>query len=107
MDPAATQYTRQVYSLLALISDIGGLFEIFVLIIGLVLVPLAEHAYYCNAISKLYVVEGQDTLRVNQTAGDCLDITDPMTGIQNQQYKPISLNVCQYVGYFIFNLTGL
>ena len=38
----ATQYEREVYNLVDLLGELGGVIEIFILILGVLLFPISE-----------------------------------------------------------------
>ena len=50
-------YSRSVYMILDLFGTIGGILEIFMFIVELVMGPISEHAFLCSAISTFYLVK--------------------------------------------------
>ena len=47
-------HTSQAYGVLDLISDLGGVIDLFIFLIGLFLYPVAEHSFNVKAINKLF-----------------------------------------------------
>ena len=50
-------YSRSVYMILDLFGTIGGILEIFMFVVELVMGPISEHAFICSAISTFYIVK--------------------------------------------------
>lgn len=50
-------YSRTVYNILDLFGTIGGILEIFMFVVELVMEPISEHAFFCSAISTLYIAK--------------------------------------------------
>ena len=50
-------YSRTVYNVLDLFGTIGGILEIFMFIVELVMEPISEHAFLCSAISTFYITK--------------------------------------------------
>ena len=50
-------YSRTVYNILDLFGTIGGILEIFMFVVELVMGPISEHAFLCSAISTFYIAK--------------------------------------------------
>jgi hypothetical protein len=50
-------YSRTVYNVLDLFGTIGGILEIFMFVVELVMEPISEHAFMCAAISSFYIIK--------------------------------------------------
>ena len=50
-------YSRTVYNVLDLFGTIGGILEIFMFVVELVMEPISEHAFMCAAISTFYIIK--------------------------------------------------
>jgi hypothetical protein len=55
-----SEYSRQIYSILDLLGDFGGVMEVFLLITEVLLKPVSEHSFLVKAISKLYLAQTKD-----------------------------------------------
>ena len=51
------QYQRVSYNLLGLIGDIGGVFELFVSVSGILFYSIAEHSFILSAMKKQFLVK--------------------------------------------------
>ena len=54
------KHKREVYSLLSLIGDLGGVLEIFVLLFIFIINPITDFSFKMKAIQKLYLVKTKD-----------------------------------------------
>jgi hypothetical protein len=54
-------HSKEVYTLIDCLGDLGGLIEIILSIAGLIVTPIAYHSYVIKAISKLYVARTKDS----------------------------------------------
>ena len=50
-------YSRSVFNILDLFGTIGGILEIFMFIVELVMEPISDHAFKCAAISSFYIIK--------------------------------------------------
>jgi hypothetical protein len=50
-------YSRSVFNILDLFGTIGGILEIFMFVVELVMEPISEHAFMCAAISTFYIIK--------------------------------------------------
>jgi len=57
----AVFYQREVYNLLDLVGDMGGVVEIIVIVFGVILYPIAEQAFILKAISELFKARTSDS----------------------------------------------
>ena len=57
-------YSRTVYNVLDLFGTIGGILEIFMFVVELVMGPISEHAFLCSAISTFYIVKHTEEEKV-------------------------------------------
>ena len=56
-DQHSWQYKRVSYNVLDLIGDIGGVFELFVTICGILFNSIAEHSFVLSAMKKIFLVK--------------------------------------------------
>ena len=50
-------YSRSVFNILDLFGTIGGILEIFMFVVELIMEPISEHAFICSAISTFYIIK--------------------------------------------------
>ena len=55
LDNYKQEHQRQVYNLLDLLGDLGGVLEVLVFIFGIFLYPISEHSFTMKALSILYL----------------------------------------------------
>ena len=60
-------YSRTVYNVLDLFGTIGGILEIFMFIVELVMEPISEHAFLCSAISTFYITKHTEEEKIFKT----------------------------------------
>ena len=60
------QYSRQVYGILDLIGDIGGIYQLIISAFGIVLFSIAEQSFVLNGISKLFLINTTDPDFINK-----------------------------------------
>ena len=58
--PILIEHSREVYNILDLIGDLGGVLEVFSLIFGLFVAPIAEHSFTMRAMRKLFLAKTKD-----------------------------------------------
>ena len=58
--PYQVTTTRQVYNLLDFIGDISGVGDLFLLVLGIFVVPVNDHNYILEAIEEMYKVKSSD-----------------------------------------------
>jgi hypothetical protein len=62
------EHSREVYNLLDLIGDIGGVLDVLLLLFGLLIYPISEHSFVLKAIEKLFLAHSvQENVFVKQT----------------------------------------
>ena len=60
-------YSRSVFNILDLFGTIGGILEIFMFVVELVMEPISEHAFICSAISTFYIVKHSSEQKIFKT----------------------------------------
>ena len=50
---------RFFFNILDLFGTIGGILEIFMFFVELIMEPISEHAFICSAISTFYIIKHQ------------------------------------------------
>ena len=53
-------YSRQIYGYFDLLGDLGGVMEIFQVVFGFLLLPVAYHSFIVKATSKLFKAKTKD-----------------------------------------------
>lgn len=54
------KHVRQVYDLLDLFGDLGGVFEVFKTIILMFILPISEHIFILRTLKRLFYVKTRD-----------------------------------------------
>ena len=54
------EHEREIYGILNLMGDIGGIHDISIFALSLFLIPLARHSFNLKAISKMYLIKISD-----------------------------------------------
>ena len=54
------KHVRQVYDLLDLFGDLGGVFEVFKTIIMMFILPISEHIFILRTLKRLFYVKTRD-----------------------------------------------
>ena len=54
MDEAKESHSREVYNILALLGDLGGIFEIVMIIFGVFIFPISEHSFNLRASRMMF-----------------------------------------------------
>ena len=57
-------YSRSVYNVLDLFGTIGGILEIFMFIVELIMEPISEHAFFCSAISTFCIAKHSEEEKI-------------------------------------------
>ena len=55
LDQQKYVHTRQIYSILDLLGDLGGVLEVLLFVAGLFILPLSEFSFNLKALSLLYM----------------------------------------------------
>ena len=55
-------HTRSTYSILNLISELGGITKVVMFVFGFFLYPIAEHSFTLKALKKLYLAKSKDPI---------------------------------------------
>ena len=50
-------HERENYSLMAIVGDLGGVFELLCSLAGIFLLPISEHSFMVNVLRKTYNIE--------------------------------------------------
>jgi hypothetical protein len=61
LDQEQLIHKRTTYNLLDLMSDLGGVMELFLLIVGYFIAPVSEHSFIMKAIRMVYMAKTKDT----------------------------------------------
>ena len=61
LDSIQIAHEREIYSSLDFISDIGGVFDLFLLILNAFFLRVSDFSYRLDVISKLYKISKQDS----------------------------------------------
>lgn len=59
-DNVAITHKREIYGIINLLADVGGVLEILVVTFAFFLNSISQHSFYTNSISKLYMAETKD-----------------------------------------------
>ena len=62
-DSGLNEYKREVYNLLDLMGDLGGVLEVMIFVCGIMLYPISEHSFVLKALNLLYLVKSNDSKR--------------------------------------------
>ena len=54
LNEEGVQYVREVYDILGVLGDLGGIFEITMIVFGFFLFPISEHNFFMKAAQDLY-----------------------------------------------------
>ena len=57
LDQGTLIHTRQIYGVMDLLGDIGGVLQIFVTVFSFVIQPIAEHSFQVSASESLFKVK--------------------------------------------------
>jgi hypothetical protein len=60
LDNKSTVHKREIYNFLDLLGDLGGIRDIIVASIGILLFPYSEYSYNLKVLSKMYLAETID-----------------------------------------------
>ena len=53
-------HTTNVYDLMDLVGDIGGVFDVFLIVFAIFLVPMSQFGYELKAVKTLFEVKSED-----------------------------------------------
>ena len=51
------EHSREVYNLMDLIGDLGGVLDLLVLLAGIFICPISEHSFFLKAFSMLFLAK--------------------------------------------------
>ena len=57
LNQIAEHHRRKTYDIMNLVSDIGGVYEFFIMIIGILMFTISEHSFTLATIKKLFFVK--------------------------------------------------
>lgn len=52
--------SRKIYSFLDFLGEIGGVFEIIILVFGFLLLPLSRHSFILSATKEMYLAKTKE-----------------------------------------------
>ena len=58
--PEQVSHKRRIYAVLDLMGDLGGVLELILLVLGLLLLPISEHSFYIETIKTLFFARTKD-----------------------------------------------
>ena len=73
MFPESLKHTREVYGILGLLGDLGGVTEVIMICFGFFLYPIAEHSFTLKATSKLFMARTADDNLFSKKVGKYTD----------------------------------
>ena len=119
-------YSRSVFNILDLFGTIGGILEIFMFVVELIMEPISEHAFICSAISSFYIIKHQsdekffnkEILRKNikskaksykkyEKNNEDLPDThsiEEIGNLENSTYEKIKFSFSEKTWIFLFNI---
>ena len=60
LNEEGVNYSRDVYNILGVLGDLGGIVEVIMIIFGFFLFPISEHSFYLKAARMLYYARTKD-----------------------------------------------
>ncbi len=60
LSPILFNKVRKVYGVSTLLSELGGTMSVLLFVMRMIILPIAKHAYYINAIKRLFFVRTKD-----------------------------------------------
>ena len=70
LTPESIVHNREVFNLLDLLGELGGVIEIFIITFGIILHPIAKHSFMLNAIKLLFKARTKETNLFTQSKKD-------------------------------------
>ena len=83
IDSQLNEFEREVYNLIDLLGDLGGVLEILVMICGVFLFPVSEFKFILKAFELLYIAKSSDSNLFKDKTNEKVDKKD---------YHPIKLS---------------
>ena len=62
----ATMYSREVYNILDLLGDLGGVLEIMLILFSFAFTPISEYGYYLKLAKHMFFARVKDPLTLKQ-----------------------------------------
>lgn len=118
LNEEGVNYSRDVYNILGVLGDLGGIVEVLMIIFGFFLFPISEHSFYLKAARMLYFARTKDKTLFQEPndpeLSDKLEkYMDPekFANISNSKLKQeiekhhiIRLSICNNVKLFMANI---
>lgn len=108
----AVKHKRTIYSILDLLSDLGGVLEVFLGFFGVFLYPLSEFSFYLKIAKRLYFARTKDADLLDDVTKDAED-PDHKFHKHNEKldkeimmHKKIKLKTFDKVRLFISRIFG-
>ena len=57
MDNIKTTYQRDIYDIIDLFASLGGIHDIFISVLGILIFPISKFSYHMKVFEKLYLVK--------------------------------------------------
>ena len=51
------EHTREAYTILNLVGDLGGVLEVFLVLLGIFIYPMSEFSFYLKAMERLFLAK--------------------------------------------------
>lgn len=61
LDATGIDYLREVYNLIDALGDIGGIFQIVLIVFGCIFLPISRHSFYLRASRFMFFARSRDT----------------------------------------------
>jgi hypothetical protein len=58
--PESVEHSREIYSLLDLLGDLGGVTDVLVFLVGGLIFPIAEHHFIMKYLQKMFLVQTKE-----------------------------------------------
>ena len=53
-------HDREIYNLIALIGDLGGVMEVFIFVVGVLVYPINKHSFTIKSLKRLFIARTTD-----------------------------------------------
>jgi hypothetical protein len=60
LEESEVLHSREVYHIMDLIGDLGGVFEVIITIFGIFVFPMSQHSFVMKALEKLFLARTLD-----------------------------------------------
>ena len=121
VDTLMISHSREVYNLMDLIGDLGGVLEVITFMFGIFLVPISEFSFVIKALQKLYLARTTQTglfkndkmrKKKNKTKFKTIKTLTPSkfkdTPLETEvnMHYPIKLRLCTSLKLYIMSTLG-